>query len=544
VVIALLVAAPMLYMAVHDRIDYDGWWHVFIAREAPWARLWRDVEHNAHPPVFYLLLRAAAWFGSGRLVYRSLSIAAAIVATYVVGRIAARVFRTPALSLLCALAFGLAVPTVVMACAVRSYMLSLALVLIAFRPYLDLVAPTPARIEANTRVVFVLAIVGAIVTSYSAIFFVCAAGVLPCLYAAVDRRYRTWLIARLRTQWPQEIACIVPIVAVIVAAYAVHMSRFAAPMSHTAAFYPDQLESAAGWGRGSASFLARTVVAEIDLFSPLPIARLPGAVRAMVVLLCAALAGGLALTLRRRSDWAIASAPLATLVIMATAIVGASLLGRYPFGGFLRQQCVLFPFAVLSAFALVDEIATRIHSQRLMVAVSVAVILNAIVQWRQLHLVSAETGTQEVTRFNRFFGDARAVYVDQFSLIPFFAAHQRDEWPAQTAVGQRFFALPVIEPQGTFLVLRDMTRWSSELADPGLHRDLREVLELTHLPSIDVFWLRQDAYLLPTPPRLERVQLAESMVQAAESEHLRVERLVLDGFDVYARLQRNGGAPP
>jgi len=30
----------MLYMAVHQRLDYDSWWRVFIARTAPWAQFW------------------------------------------------------------------------------------------------------------------------------------------------------------------------------------------------------------------------------------------------------------------------------------------------------------------------------------------------------------------------------------------------------------------------------------------------------------------------------------------------------------------------
>src|SRR5262245_58307890 len=69
--ISILVAAPMLYMAVNQRLDYDSWWHVFIAREVPWAPFARDVYINAHPPVFYFLLAAVAELGSDWVVYRS-----------------------------------------------------------------------------------------------------------------------------------------------------------------------------------------------------------------------------------------------------------------------------------------------------------------------------------------------------------------------------------------------------------------------------------------------------------------------------------------
>jgi hypothetical protein len=49
--------------------------------------------------------------------------------------------------------------------------------------------------------------------------------------------------------------------------------------------------------------------------------------------------------------------------------------------------------------------------------------------------------------------------------------------------------------------------------------------------------MRLDAHLLPTTPTHERAQVAESIVQAAHGEDVHVERLVFDGFHVYARVQ-------
>ena len=537
-VVALVVAAPMLCMAVHHRIDFDGWWHVLIARAVPWQRFWEEVYRNAHPPTFYLTLRAAAQLGSDRLVYRALSLIAAVVATYVVGRIAARVFRTPAVAPVCALAFGLAMTTVIMACAVRSYMASVALMLVAFRLYLDLVDPRRGHVEARTRVGFVVVLIAAMVTHYSAVFLAFATVALPWLYAAVDRRYRRWWGERLRTRWRDELATIVPIVAVVVAVYLVHRARIDLPMVHTAQFHPDQAELAAGLIRGSASFVVRSLVAEVDLFAPRAFADLPAAARALLMSLLAVLAAGLAVVLRRRSDWAVASAPLATLAILATAMLGAALAGRYPFGGYLRHQFILFPFVVLSAFALLDEIVARCTHRRVALgAVCVALILKALLQWQQVQFVVDEPGAEEMVQFNRVLGDSRAVYVDQFSLIPFFAAHQRDTWSEPTEPREQFLAYPVRGSQRSLLVLRDLTRWNSDLSDPGLYRDLRQLIELTGLPAVDLFRLRQDAHLLPAPARVERAQLAESVVELAASAGLRVERLVLDGHHVYARVR-------
>lgn len=544
--ISLLAAAPMVYFAVHQRIDYDGWWHIFIAREVQWARFWRDVYYNAHPPLYYLLLRGVTFLGFDRVVYRSLSIVAAVVATFVVGRIAARVFRSPAVSLLCALAFGFAMTTVVMAGAVRSYMVGTMLLLIAFRHYLDLLDPSLERIEPKTRVLFAVSLTGAVLTHYSAIFFFCAAMALPWLYAALDRQYRKGWRERLRARWTDEIATVGPVAAVVVAVYVAHVSRFAERLYHMKQFYLARPESLGVFFLQGASFLKWSIVSEIDLFSPIPIAGLHGAARAVFVAGMVGAVAGLALALRSRRDWVVASAPVATLVILTGATIGASLLGRYPFGGALRHQFVLFPFVMLTCFGLLDEFLARCHHPRVrrvvLAAACAAVVLNGLAQWKLLHLAHEEPSTEEVANFDRFFDDSDAVYVDQFSLIPFFANHQRDEWSAQRRFGVKFFALPVIEPRRTHLVLRDMTRWSCDLSDPGLYADLHQAIEEGRLASVDLFRLRQDAHLLPPPSRPERKRLADSVTQVAAGEGLHVERLVLDGHDVYARFRLDSGA--
>jgi hypothetical protein len=529
--IAILAAVPMVSMAASHRLDFDSWWHVFIAREYPWPRFWRDVAHNVHPPVFYLLLRAVSQLGSERLIYRAISILAAVVATYAVGRIAQRVLRTPRLALLCALAFGLAMPTVVMASAVRSYMLSLALMLIAFRVYLDLIDPQHGRPRARAPMRFVAALVGAMFTHYAAIFLAGAMLVLPGLYAVVDGRYRRWLGNRLRTGWRPLVVSIAAIAAVVAVLYLAHFSRWGTPMRFAAEFYPAAQESAA-------AFLNRAVVAEFDLFSPKSIGSLPTVGRSAALGVLLATAGGLLFALRRRANWVVAAAPLATLVIVTVLIAAASLAGRYPFGGFLRHQFILFPFIVLGAFGLIDELLAGRRRQRLaLAALGAGLVLNGLIQWRRMPRISDEPGAQQFARFVDALGASPAVYVDHFSLIHLFANQQRREWAPQSAAGEDFFLLPVVGPQRTLPVYRDMTRWSSDLSDPELYRDLRRLLERTQPPSIDLFRLQHDSDTPAPLPRLERAQRAESIIALARSEGLRVGHLVLDGFHVYARLQ-------
>ena len=536
--IALGAALPMVYMGVQQRIDYDGWWHVFIARATPWAQFWRDVHDNAHPPAFYLLLRAAAWLGSERIVYRAISIAAAVVATYLIGRLAARLLRTPRLAPLCALAFGLSMSTVVMACSVRSYMLSVALLLVAVGHWLALIDP---RREAGraTRIWFAAALSGAIATNYSAVFVAVAAATLPLLYAAVDAPYRRWLGERLGRDGRADLATAAPIAAVVLAIWAAHVADFPF-MHHTAQFELGAAEAAEGLG-AIGSFLARVVIAEIQLFAPLPLAALPAAARAAVVALLIGIAAGLWIALWRRADWPTAEAPLAIAALVAGQMMLAALLGRYPFGGYLRHQYVLFPFLVLAGFALIDELVDRLRRPRLaLAAVAAGVVLSSAAQWRLVHLVDVEPLGFEVAQFAELFPDSGAVYVDRFSLIPLIAAQQRRPWADQVEVGPNLVAVPVGDGERTLLVVRDMRRWSADLRDPALYRDLRALLDRTGLPAVDVFRLRQDAHLLPSDPRATRIELADSVIGQASAAGLRAERLVLDGLHVYIRLRPAG----
>src|SRR5690348_14699595 len=128
--ICLLAAIPMLWLGATSFIEYDGYWHLFIARQ-DWRDFLVDIQSTAHPPLFFLLLRAAAALGDGRLISRLISILSGIGATFLVGQIASKVTGSTAAAVLAAVVFGLSESTVVVSCEVRSYMLCVFLALLA-----------------------------------------------------------------------------------------------------------------------------------------------------------------------------------------------------------------------------------------------------------------------------------------------------------------------------------------------------------------------------------------------------------------------------
>jgi uncharacterized membrane protein len=117
-------------------IEYDGYWHVFIAAQDDWQQFRWEYNANFHPPLFYLLLKVAMRFGRSRLVYRAISLAAGIAAIFVIGQIAKKISRVSYMPAFAALAYGIGLPSIIISCEVRSYMLSVFFILVSFYYFL------------------------------------------------------------------------------------------------------------------------------------------------------------------------------------------------------------------------------------------------------------------------------------------------------------------------------------------------------------------------------------------------------------------------
>src|SRR5207249_9782496 len=88
--VCILAAIPMLFLGATSYIEYDGYWHLFIAKQ-DWRDFLVDFQATAHPPLFFLLLRAATALGDSLLICRPVSIVSGIGAVFVTGQIARKV---------------------------------------------------------------------------------------------------------------------------------------------------------------------------------------------------------------------------------------------------------------------------------------------------------------------------------------------------------------------------------------------------------------------------------------------------------------------
>ena len=135
---------PCIAFGRFQYIGFDGWWHVFTATQDRWMNFLAEWRYDAHPPLFYLLLRLVAHFGHSRLILRSISIASGVAGSYVMGVVAGKICRYKASALLAALAYTFSWSMIEINCEVRSYPLALAFILLAFSAYLDWTSD-PAR---------------------------------------------------------------------------------------------------------------------------------------------------------------------------------------------------------------------------------------------------------------------------------------------------------------------------------------------------------------------------------------------------------------
>ena len=523
--VSLVAAIPRLYLGATQFIEYDGYWHVFIASQDNWHQFYKEYQSNFHPPLFYLLLKVVIWFGRGPLVYRAISLLTGVAAVFVTGKLAGRLSfhrYTPAVA---ALAYGVALPSIVISCEVRSYMLSVFFILVSFGYFLD-VLQKPGIAPAKSRALFALFAVLAGYSHYGAFLYIGACAATAVLLDITLFRRRLW------KHLAQDAATFSAIAAALAYVYLTHGGAHAVVAGHLNSryFHPG--------GESLGAFLIRNSHDLFNWFSPFPIA---SGMPFCLVFAALAVAGASLIYLIRRvaqtENIAAAATVLtngALLGIMATGGV----LGKYPYGGELRQQFFLFPFAILCGSILLDRIAAALSprpSAALLVSASAVTVASWSLAFAEYPKVPTEIGTVQMSRFRRDFPAPAAVYVDQFNLINFFT-HYHD-WRWHFAGSCR--AAPAIDiyrvsrGNQSFLLLRDFSRWNLNWTDRSLFHDLAGCIREQNLPSLTIFYSRQQ-------PQADDIQqeprVAGYILTAATNESLCPSKMHVSGTRVYARL--------
>ena len=531
--IALLASLPRLYLAATQFIEYDGYWHVFIAMQDNWQQFQWEYQSNFHPPLFYLLLKLALLFGHNRIVYRAISLLTGVAAVFVIGKIAEKVSLRCETAVVAALTYGLALPAIIISCEVRSYMLSVFFVLVSFYYFLDVVGPAGSA-SGKSRALFALSAILAGYSHYGAFFYVFACSVCAALFDMVPPRQN--LAKRLAL----DFAAFGAIAAALAYVYFTHARAHAHAAGHLQSYYFQP-----GSGESVGAFLLRNSRALFNRFSPVAVGTLAQfRVVLAALILCA---GALAYLIRnlRRPENARAAATVLTTGLILAAIMAGAVLDIYPYGGELRQQFFLFPFVILCGCILLDRLATTIGRPRLASAVVASAVAATLAAWTiafaQWPKMKTELGTAQMIRFHETFPAPVAVYVDEFNLINFFIHYDNWDW---RFVGHNR-AVPTVDvyrvSRGTqsLLVLRDRQRWNLDLGDRSVYRDLAKCMRSQPLPSLTVFYTQQKP---PASTKSQELSLPNQISALAAGESLCTKKLIVEGVAIYGEFRTDGCA--
>lgn len=533
ILIALAAAVPRLLLGASQFIEYDGYWHVFIAQQDNWASFWADIYANAHPPLYFLILKAVLHFGHSLLVYRSISILTGVASVFLVGRIALKVTASNVRAYQSALAYGLALPGIIVSCEVRSYMLSVFFVLLSFSCLLDVTPSGSAGNEVKSRAGFAAGAILACLSHYFAFFYAGAAVAL--LLGPFAVRWYKGGIANWKRAAAAEAATSLPVVATVYTLYAVHAGRLAEIQNHLLPYYYDPN------GRETVTaFLLRNWKNFVNLFSPYQISS--DAV-ALGVLILALTGGLLSARLFPRASW--------TILITALMLGGfalAAIAGKYPFGGDLRQQYLLFPFLVVCGAIFLEWMAGRLsgfvplNGRWLLNGLIIAAIVwVSVLRYEQYPKVAGNVAADRMVMFDRLEPSPTAVYLDQFNLILFFIYHHTWDWSSlklqQPIPDVDVYRLRRGAEQ--MLVFRDLTNWNVDPDNSAVYGKLAECLQAAKIGELSVFGARQ---VPPKPPLSDLQGVRGAIADLASGSGLCVQRLAVNQVGWYSTFRQSNCA--
>lgn len=492
VLIATLVGAlPRIYLAAVQFIEYDGWWHIFIASQDTLANFLWEVQSQAHPPLFYLLLRGAMAFGQSRLVYRGVSLLAGLATAYVLGKVAARWSRHWAVPALAALAVSLSWNAIEISCEVRAYMLLAFFLVVALRSFLELLTPRYATLARHFPLLCVASTL-ALLTHYSAVLFFASAGVLFGVLVALRPRTRLRAIVAVRKR---PLAVLVPTLLPFAGGwllYAWHLRSHPALMSHLPEFYLSSSTAS-----GPLAFVVRNTSWLVDLFSPFSVRPATLSGQLFVAL---ALVASIWLALLIPSPPGRRSVHRESGLLLVALLAGAvvfGLLDKYPYGGPLRHQFYLFPVAVLFVALTVDAALARLRSGTaragIVIGVLGALAAAHVAGVRTFSWYSKELFDKETARLEGAIAPGSGVYLDQFSLIAFYSRYHDWTWRYAGVCPSNWSILryELSKGQRKLTVFRDRARWSIHDQIERAASDLRCCAEGAAPHPLVVFALKQ-----------------------------------------------------
>ncbi len=506
-------------------LTYDEGWHVFVAQQPSWGNFWLELLATPHPPLFFLFLKGAiATAGPSIMAYRAVSLISIVAATLLCVRILGQLGASFWWSVAGAAAFGLSMSSGQVGIEVRSYPLATAFLVASFSLYLDWLTATQPALRPHKQWLYAGLMTAAIFAHYSSLIILAAMIILPIvmpLWSSSQRR-------RLSAQWRHGVRGValmfgIPLVAGNCLAIAQVWESPVPSYGHVSAFLYDSAAET------MPSFLGRTLGELAVHLTPFVYQAGPMAAAAGGFL--ALLATGLAFRAGRDSHKLIVLSFL-TIAIVFNAVL--ALVGIYPFGGLLRHEFFLFPFAVICFFAALTGAGTSRLPRALGVGLSALVVgggilVSSVTAHRLLTSVQVAATENSLVRALPSPLPNATGYADRFHFLAIFGDLHDREWAlAHQSPGLQVWRVNGREP----LSVCRGSEFFQELQQPSAYENLKRCLDVTAAERV--------VLLLSSHPLVRRLGTTDvdAIERLAESVGLHLETLAFDTEPPYVLFSR------
>lgn len=536
--ILIATAALLVWLGARESLGHDCIWHIFIARQDTWNGFWGEVADNAHPPLFYAALRLMIrLFGRSLLAYRAISICATLLSLLLIARIVRQTTANPWMSVLAAAAFGLSATAVEMSLEVRAYAMCVAFLLLAYHIYIEWLSTHPKHFPLGRAVLGGSMLTAAVLTSYSALFFLAAISAVPFLLVFCHRRWRIWMWTTIRHQLLSSALMLGMPLLVALVAILHHARHWGGRMTHVSEFIYNAASETV------LPFIARTTRTGMLLLSP--------EIDERVVL-----GGGILLL--AAGIWLMTQAAFrcrptfASLLIPALMIIlnlVAALSGRYPYGGPTRHAYHLFPFLLVALFTVCEHIrrampASLARCRLWEITVGLSVFCNCLLWLSNYRMQTEAIGQHQMNTFKKSFGMPPVVLLDQFNFIRFFGHFHDWDWkiewqlPNERRTGRFWQCWKVSRGDVMFHACRS-SQWQLNLSKPETFADVAACFDVTGAACVTVFREQQEGFASGWD-----VANAEQFARELGTVHgLQADAVILDKQDLYLSFSRIGVEP-
>ncbi len=489
--LAIGIAALVLrvFVAYVQHISYDGWWHVWIATQDRWKIAVAEYRANAHPPLFYLILRVLHVFGSNQWIYRTATIVPGALATLLVGLIVRRLTHNAVVASLTALALGSSRNAIEISTDLRTYSLCICLVLLAFYFYVDLLSSKNLRANLRSLLGFSVCTTLAIASEYYAVFFFISCLLTIAALALMSAPYRRALGTQtLKSKWAVLAALALPLL-VLQYLYRTHIKlQPSSGYGHISEYYWDSSSH-----ESALAFLVRNGQSVWNTFTVFPVhnqwlflACVIGVITLAVIAVIWASKNGFEARVR-------VMAPTLILMTLLLQIMAFSLARKYPFGGLMRQQSIIMPFIFVTTGVVCCVVLLRVPQMLrnvLLVAVGAALMVNFRLAWREISWPGWDEGQAQFDNFVAHAGNTDGVILDQFDLIIYYAHMYDWHWKFDKRVTgpTRFDTYLLSNSTGRQKqVVRTKDWWNFQFSNPKFYSDISAVLHSTSIHHLAVF---------------------------------------------------------